>query len=61
MVFENTGLVLRRLRSTVAERREYLMAAFMNGLTETMYHQTIGEVRGLDHAMTLLDEIEKGN
>ncbi len=57
----NTGLVIRALRQRVQERRDYLMAMFMQGLAETAYHQTIGQVQGLDAAVTILDEIEQGN
>jgi hypothetical protein len=61
MAFENTSLLVRKWREEMGERREYLMRCFMNGLNETLYHQTIGEIRGIDHAMNTLDEIEKGN
>ena len=57
----NTGLVIRSLKQQVQERRDYLMAMFMQGLSETAYHQTIGQVQGLDAVMTILDEIEQGN
>lgn len=61
IITPNTGTVIRVLRARVQERREYLTACFMNGLSESAYHQTIGEVKGLDDAITILNEIEKGD
>jgi hypothetical protein len=58
---QNTGIVIGRLRETIEERREYLMRCFLNGLTEPLYHQTIGEIRGLDLTISYIDEITKSD
>lgn len=56
---QNTSAVISKLRELADERREYLMRCFLNGLSETLYHQTIGEIRGLDWVMTNLEDITK--
>jgi len=58
---QNTGIVIGRLREMIEERREYLMRCFLNGLNETLYHQTIGEIRGLDLTISYIDEITKSD
>lgn len=58
---QNTGAVINKLRETIEERREYLMRCFLNGLNETLYHQTIGEIRGLDLSIDYLNEITKSD
>lgn len=54
-----TNAVIGRLRELADERRTYLMNCFLNGMTKVQYHQTIGEVRGIDWMLANIEDITK--
>ena len=47
-----------KVQAQIAKRTEYVMGG---GLTETMYREEVGYVRGLNDALKLCEEIEQEN
>lgn len=58
-MLKNTGAIIGELRDLAGDRRDYLMRCFLNGLNETLYHQTIGEIRGIDWMLANIEDITK--
>lgn len=48
----------RVLEEGIRKRRQEILEGMAAGVSEVLYHQLVGEVRGLDNALALSDEAD---